>query len=76
MVILVQALDVSFGLGVELASHGLELFCAAVAAKVALGEKLNKVVVAVAGDAARVAYARLLGRVAGQTGVHGLSNVT
>lgn len=76
MIVLVQGLDVSIGFGVQLAGHSFELVCAAVAAEVALGEELDQVMVAMAGDATGVANSCLFGRVAGQAGVHGLSNVT
>lgn len=78
MVVLIQLVDCSSGLVVECTLDVLELFRAAVTSKRPLGEELDKVVVAVARNTARVAEPCFLGwvGVAGQARVDGLSHVS
>lgn len=78
VVVLIQLVDSSSGLGVERTLDVLELLRAAVTSKRPLGEEFNKVVVAVAGDTTRVAEPCFLGwiGIAGQARVDSLSNVS
>lgn len=78
MVVLVQFVNSSCGFTVECTLDVLELFRAAVASKGPLGEKLDKIVVAVTRNAARVTESCLLGwvGVASQAGIDGLSYIS
>jgi hypothetical protein len=76
--VLIQFVDSPCGFGVECTLDVLELIRTAVASKRPLGEKLDKVVVAVTGDAARVAESCFLGwvGVASQARINRLSYIS
>lgn len=78
VVVLIQLVDSSSGFVVKCTLDALELFRAAVTSKRPLGEELDKVVVAVAGNTTRVAEPCFFGwvGVAGQARVNGLSYVS